>query len=130
VYTTQHWANEHYLEINSAKTEYVIFGNAPRNDIRVADSTVQSNSTTTYLGFSRNNSSAVPHVRKRIAKAKSASFAFANIIRRFPHLPTRVKASIADACVRSTALYGMEALQQADLNTRKMKKKINIVLRR
>jgi hypothetical protein len=50
------------------------------------------------------------------------------IFKKFPSLPTITKLRIADACVRSTALYGLEVTRLDDMGN--LKKKLNIVLRR
>jgi hypothetical protein len=57
LYQTNKWAAEYQLEINTEKTEYIIFGPERPNNVRVGSERIQSRQVTTYLGFSRSTKS-------------------------------------------------------------------------
>ena len=68
------------------------------------------------------------HFKKRLSKAKAASFALARIFRRLPHLKVNTKLNITRACIKAVFLYGSEIGSKED--TDKTTESMDILLRR
>ena len=68
------------------------------------------------------------HFKKRLSKAKAASFALARIFRRLPHLKVNTKLNITRACIKAVFLYGSEIGTRKD--TEDTTDQMNILLRR
>jgi hypothetical protein len=124
----QAWADEHQLRVNTSKTEYIVFNDQRRFNLRVAGEDMPSQSTTTYLGFCRNKHSRVSHLKHRLSRTTKGSGAVGALFARFPHLPVYVKTLIAKTCLKATALYGTEACTDRDFKA--LKKRYNITFRR
>jgi hypothetical protein len=77
------------------KTEYAVFNQPSPYPIRIANTKLEPVRQATYLGFVRSISSSEPHLRKRVAKAKNASFAIQSLFKRIPNLRPKVQAQIA-----------------------------------
>ena len=125
---TEQWASFHELTINATKTEYVVFGRNPRERLWIGERWLAPKTTTTYLGYLRRSGFTGAHAEQQALKADKACFATIGLFRRLPHLPTDTKLTIGNACVRATALYGMEAMRVEKLG--KLKKQLNKRLRR
>ena len=68
------------------------------------------------------------HFKKRLSKAKSASFALSRIFGRLPHLKVNTKLNITRACIKAVFLYGSEVGSKED--TEKTTEDMNILLRK
>jgi len=118
--------------VNVEKTEYIVFNGNERDDTTLhlgQGRLVKADKATTYLGYKRRNTeSSVQHLKARIEKAKKACLAVQSTLHRLKHLPTHRKVIIANACIRSTFLYGTEACCDDDL--RLLKHEMNVIMRR
>ena len=96
---TEEWLRECKLEMNIAKTEYIVLGGkAGGGLITEHRARILPKATATYLGYERESDDAVAsHLRKRITQANKALLRTRTILKRLPHLPIAKQIHIAKA---------------------------------
>ena len=94
---TDEWARECHLTINTAKTDYVIFGFASCSGITIGGETLPPKPSMTYLGYHRSAKGNLSHIEHRIAQAKKAALRVGSLLRTLKHLPVKQQVHMAEA---------------------------------
>ncbi len=101
-------ARDYKLEINPEKTQYAIFNRLGNNIIRLAGQDIKSKRASTYLGISNHANTNLPHLKKRLEKARRQTHWLRGVFATYPTIPVQQKLIITKACLHPTFLYGME----------------------
>jgi len=91
----------------------VVYHSGDCHEIRLGGVITESKDALVYLGFHKSQWDGAKHLEHRLQKTRKAAYTVQGYFHRLPHLPIKHKLTIAQACVESTYLYGMEAVPKA-----------------
>ena len=97
------------------KSKYTVYNKICTAPITLSNQMLTPDYDSTYLGFNKAARDINAHLKIRLKKAKSSSFATMALLRRLPELRPKIQVQIIKCTVAATMTYGIEACNLAQI---------------